>query len=57
MLDSFYRMTPRELEVRYLYHIYSLKTKNSQCHYVVTSETSLTFFVEYIMEISHLTRS
>ena len=25
----------QELEVRSLYHIYSLKTKSSQCHYVV----------------------
>ena len=25
----------QELEVRSLYHLYSLKTKSSQCHYVV----------------------
>ena len=27
---------PQELEVRSLNHPYSLKTKSSQCHYVVT---------------------
>ena len=27
--------TPQELEVRSLYHIYSLKTKSSRCHYAV----------------------
>ena len=28
-------MTAQELEVRSLNHPYSLKTKSSQCHYVV----------------------
>ena len=34
---------PQELEVRSLYHLYSLKTKSSRCHYVVMtrSETKL----------------
>ena len=34
---------PQELEVRSLYHLYSLKTKSSWCHYVVMtrSETKL----------------
>ena len=34
---------PQELEVRSLFHLYSLKTKSSQCHYVVItrSETKL----------------
>ena len=33
----------QELEVRSLYHLYSLKTKSSRCHYVVMtrSETRL----------------
>ena len=33
----------QELEVRSLYHLYSLKTKSSRCHYVVMtrSETKL----------------
>ena len=36
-------ITPQELEVQSLYHLYSLKTKSSQCHYVVMtrSETRL----------------
>ena len=36
-------MYPQELEVRSLNHPYSLKTKSSQCHYVVMtrSETKL----------------
>ena len=36
-------VTPQELEVRSLYHLYSLKTKSSWCHYVVMtrSETKL----------------
>ena len=35
--------SPQELEVRSLYHLYSLKTKSSRCHYVVMtrSETKL----------------
>ena len=34
---------PQELEVRSLYHLYTLKTKSSRCHYVVMtrSETKL----------------
>ena len=34
---------PQELEVRSIYHLYSLKTKSSRCHYVVMtrSETKL----------------
>ena len=39
MLDK-----PQELEVWPLYHLYSLKTKSSRCHYVVVmtrSETKL----------------
>ena len=34
---------PQELEVRSLYHLYSLKTKSLRCHYVVMtrSETKL----------------
>ena len=34
---------PQELEVRSLYHLYSLKTKSTRCHYVVMtrSETKL----------------
>ena len=38
MLDK-----PQELEVWPLYHLYSLKTKSSRCHYVVMtrSETKL----------------
>ena len=34
---------PQELEVRSLYHLYSLKTKSPRCHYVVMtrSETKL----------------
>ena len=33
----------QELEVRSLYHLYSLKTKSSRCHYIVItrSETKL----------------
>ena len=27
---------PQELEVSSLYYLYSLKTKSSQCHYVMT---------------------
>ena len=40
---NFRVLTPQELEVRSLYHLYSLKTKSSQCHYVVMtrSETEL----------------
>ena len=36
-------MLPQELEVWYLYHLYSLKTKRSWCHYIVMtrSETKL----------------
>ena len=36
-------LLPQELEVRALHHLYSLKTKSSQCHYVVMtrSETKL----------------
>ena len=36
-------MYAQELEVRSLYHLYSLKTKSSQCHYIVMtrSETKL----------------
>ena len=30
------KVKPQELEVRSLYHLYSLKTKSSRCHYVVT---------------------
>ena len=35
--------SPQELEVRSLYHLYSLKTKSARCHYVVMnrSETKL----------------
>ena len=29
----------QELEVRHLYHLYSLKTKSSQCHYVVMTRS------------------
>ena len=34
---------PQELEVRSVYHLYSLKTKSSRCHYIVMtrSETKL----------------
>ena len=37
------RFKSQELEVRSLYHLYSLKTKSSRCHYVVMtrSETKL----------------
>ena len=36
-------LSSQELEVRSLYHLYSLKTKSSRCHYVVMtrSETKL----------------
>ena len=30
------RIRSQELEVRSLYHLYSLKTKRSRCHYVMT---------------------
>ena len=37
------KVSPQELEVQSLYHLYSLKTKISRCHYVVMtrSETRL----------------
>ena len=37
------KLYPQELEVRSLYHLYSLKTKSSRSHYVVMtrSETKL----------------
>ena len=30
------KLPPHELEVQSLYHLYSLKTKRPQCHYVMT---------------------
>ena len=41
--DPFLCIQAQELEVRSLYHLYSLKTKSSRCHYVVMtrSETKL----------------
>ena len=42
-LNNLIDVCPQELEVRSLYHLYSLKTKSSRCHYVVMtrSETKL----------------
>ena len=34
--QKFSSLAPQELEVRSLNHPYSLKTKSSQCHYVMT---------------------
>ena len=41
--ESYAQVTPQELAVRSLYHLYSLKTKSSRCHYIVMtrSETKL----------------
>ena len=37
------QVNPQELEVRFLYHLYSFKTKSTRCHYAVMtrSETKL----------------
>ena len=42
-ISNLLMIIPQELEVRSLYHLYSLKTKSSRCHYVVMtrSETKL----------------
>ena len=34
--DNDMQHRPQELEVQSLYHLYSLQTKSSQCHYVMT---------------------
>ena len=37
--SSAHRLTAQELEVRSLYHLYSLKTKSSRSHYVVMTRS------------------
>ena len=53
---------PQELEVRSLNHSYSLKTKSSQCHYVVMTRSETKFqapserrYQEVLAKIEHLT--
>ena len=54
---------PQELEVRSLNHPYSLKTKNSQCHYVVMTRSETKFqaslnrrYQEVLAKTEHLTK-
>ena len=41
---SYFFLSPQELEVRSLYHLYSLKTKSSRCHFVVLRNDIVSFW-------------
>ena len=59
---SIFFVLAQELEVRSLYHRYSLKIKSSQCHYVVMTRSETKFqaplnrrYQEVLAKIEHLT--